>query len=376
MIGTDALLKCARAAIAAVALIATAAASETPKATAEYLKALGLKPDILNGLDAELAVPEEILAAARKEGALSIIGSWEPEDFRTLSAPFSERYPFIKISYNYGRAFNERAIKPLIAFKEGRYLSDIITGFGGSRRLFEKANAFEDLRSLPGFKNPTGGNDPNGGWMNIRNRYWCIAYNTKLIKADDLPKTWEELLTSKAFQDGKLGVANRPQLWLLPLWSEKGKDWIANYIERFFSEVKPQVRKEGLSALVTLVVAGEISAAIPADPARVKAFVEKGAPVSWHCPELIPRAISQIAVLKGSPNANAAKVFSNWMVSKEGQIAQFHAEGTSPSHRALQRVELLPFGDQIQGRKQVDEDETHLSELNTMWGKSWKRGGR
>lgn len=356
----------------ALGFATAASATDLPRATQKVLAALKLSPSILKGLDAELAVPKAVLDGAKKEGTVTILGSWSPKEFRVLSAAFKERYPFVKVKYSYGRAFNARAMKPIIAYKEGRYIADAVTGFGGSRRLYKEANALEDLRDLPGFKNSIDGNDPDGGWAAIRLRFWCMVYNTDKVKKSDLPKTWEDILTNPAWHGGKIGVANRPQLWLLFLRGEYGKEWTRNYIKKFFSDVRPQFRKEGLNAMVTLTVAGEVSAAIPAGPSRVHTMVQKGAPVGWHCPEPLPRATSRTAVLRGGPHRHAAKLWVNWLLSKEGQVAQFHAEGTAPAHRDLQMAELLNFSDQIIGRKQVGEKAQYLREVKKMWNDLWK----
>lgn len=363
--------------VAAMVLLAGAAgasAADLPAPTKKVLKALKLPESTLNGLDKELAVPKEILAGAKKEGALTILGSWRPSEFTKLSAPFKKRYPFLKIKYNYGRAFNARAIKPIVAFKEGRYITDAVTGFGGSRQLYKKSKALEDLRDLPGFKNALDGNDPDGNWVAIRLRFWCMAYNKNRVKKADLPKTWSDILTNARWHNGKIGVANRPQLWLLMLRKAKGKAWTDSYIDKFFTTVRPQLRKEGLNALVTLVVAGEIDASIPTGPSRVARYAEKGAPVGWHCPTPIPRAYSRTAILKGSPHRNAAKLWVNWLISKEGQVTQYYAEGTAPSHKDLQMPQLLTYSEEVHGREQVSEDISQLSDLKKVWGKYWQKG--
>ena len=36
--------------------------------------------------------------------------------------------------------------------------------------------------------------DPNGLWTPTRLSYYCIAYNTNLVPAADVPKTFEDLL--------------------------------------------------------------------------------------------------------------------------------------------------------------------------------------
>jgi iron(III) transport system substrate-binding protein len=362
-----------------VACAATPALSaELPKATQDFLKKLKLSPDILSGLDEELKVPDGWEAAAKKEGQVRILGTWDPKQFTIMNASFRERFPGIKVEYSRAN-FNARALRTLIAFKEGRYTTDILTGFGGSEEHYREAKALEDMRIIPGLKNPlpnTGGED--GTWVGTRIRYWCLTYNTDLVKKEDLPKTWEDLLTNKAWHNGAIGVGDRPQLWMLMLWGEKGKDWAVDYMDKFFKVVKPQLRKEGANALLGLTIAGEFKAALPAAAYRTKQYVDRGAPITWHCPEPVPLAVSQMGILKGNPHPNASRVWVNWFLSKEGQIAQYAADQAPPVHKDLQIESFLQFADQIQGRKiayRVPEQEGATEELNQIWAKYWASGG-
>jgi iron(III) transport system substrate-binding protein len=307
-----------------------------------------------------------------------ILGTWDPKQFGPLNAPFRERYPDIKVEYSRA-SFSGRALRPLIALKEGRYITDVLTGFGGSEQHYQEADALEDMRSIPGLKNPLPGTgDPDGNWVGTRLRYWCVTYNTDKVKKEELPKTWEDILTNKAWHNGNIGVADRPQLWLLMLWGEYGKEWTVNYIEKFFSVVKPQLRKEGANALMGLAIAGEFHAALPAAAYRTKQYLQRGAPVAWHCPEPVPLATSQMGILKGNPHANASRVWVNWFLSKEGQISQFAADSAPPVHKDLQTEAFLAFPDQIAGHKiafRVPEQEGATEELNQIWTKYWVGAG-
>ncbi len=327
------------------------AAAEMLKSTQAMLKELKLDKSILKGLDEELKVPAGWIEKARKEKDLVIISSWDQLQFIKMTAPFKLRYPFINIRY--ARAsYNARVIKTLIAYKEGRHLTDILTGFGGGYSLYKKADALADLSDIPNFqKLEKGMKDPDARWLGQRLRYWCMAYNTKLVKKSDLPKRWEDLLTNRRWHNRKIGIANRPQLWLLMLWGAKGPEWTTNFMRRFMREVKPQFRKEGTNALIALTIAGEFDAAIPSAAYRTSQYVAKGAPVAWHCPEPVPLAISEMGILKGSPHIHAAKLFANWFLSKEGQIAQFASNNAPPVHRDLQTRNFLVFPDQIDGKK-------------------------
>ena len=331
------------------------------------------------GIDQELTVPKEWMDGARKEGTVKILGSWDIPQFQIMVAPFKERYPFIKLDYSRGE-FNARALRPLIALKEGRYVTDILTGFGGSTHHYQQADALEDLRELPGFKNPLPGTgDPDGGtWVGSRLRYWCMTYNTNLVKKEDLPKTWDDILTDPKWHNGNIGAANRPQLWLLMLWGAYGEKYVTDYIDRFFKVAKPQIRKEGENALLTLVAAGEFHAALPAADYRTKQILDRGAPVSWHCPEPIPLAVSQIGILKGNPHINASRVWVNWFLSKEGQIGQFVGDKATPLHRDLQTPDFLAFPDVLKGRKiaaRTPDDEKETEKLNALWTDYWVKAG-
>jgi ABC-type Fe3+ transport system substrate-binding protein len=178
-----------------------------------------------------------------------------------------------------------------------------------------------------------------------------MAYNTSLVKKADLPKRWEDLLTMKRWHGKKIGIANRPQLWLLMLWGAKGPKWTTDYMRKFINVVNPQLRKEGTNALISLAIAGEFDAAIPSAAYRTSQYVAKGAPIAWHCPEPVPLAISEMGILRGSPHIHAAKLFANWFLSKEGQIAQFASNNAPPIHRDLQTKNFLVFPNEILGKK-------------------------
>jgi ABC-type Fe3+ transport system substrate-binding protein len=286
------------------------------------------------------------------------------------------RYPFIKFQYARS-SYNARVVKTLIAFKEGRYLVDILTGFGGGYYLYKDANALADLSDIPNFKKlPKGTKDPGGKWLGQRLRYWCMTYNTKQVKKADLPKRWDDLLTNTRWHNRKIGLGNRPQLCMLMLWGVKGKDWATDFMTRLINDVKPQLRKEGTNALISLNIAGEFDAAIPAAAYRTAQYVEKGAPIAWHCPEPIPLAVSGMGILRGTPHIHAAKLFSNWFLSKEGQIAQFAADQAPPVHKDLQTKEFLSFPDEILGKKiafRGPEAELITKDLFKAWDVLWKQ---
>ena len=356
-----------------------AQAAELPKATQDMLAALKMDASILKGLDQELKVPASWIAAAKKEPQIRYYGNFSLAEWPIFYKPFQARYPFIKINHSRTSRIG-RVEKPLIAFKQGRVLADIIAAIGPAIKPFREAGALTDLRDIPNFTlaHPEM-RDKDGLWVGEKLKYWCMAYNTTLLKEKDLPKRWEDILTNKALHKGNIGISNRPHNWILPLWNTNGESWTRDYIARLFSTTRPQLRKEGARALVVLAIAGEFHAAIPATPYRVAEYAKKGAPISWHCPEPAPVTISTLVVIKGGQAPYAAKVFMNWFLSKEGQLAQYVSTKASPVHKDLQDKGLVQYGHKIKGTKialRTPESLIHVfPSVLKVWNNGWLRAG-
>ncbi|NIO07639.1 MAG: extracellular solute-binding protein [Deltaproteobacteria bacterium] len=352
-----------------------------PKSSQEMVKNLGLEAGALDGVEQELKMPKEVMEGAKKEGMIKIRSTpWTASEQKKLFASFQERYPFIKIDFS-GANQQGRTVKTLMAFRGGRVIADVVTSIGGFLSDYEKVGALTDLRDLPNWKySPEEGKNPNGLWIGIYLRHWCIAYNTRLLKKSDLPKKWEDILENPVWHKGNLALGNRPQLWALMLWKAKGEEWTKNYVSRLFMEVRPQLRKEGMNAMVQLAAAGEFYASVPASKSRTYQMLQRGAPIGFTCPEPVPVTTEAAIILKGAPNPNASKLFLNWMMSREGQLAAYYGRSISPIREDLQRKELIPFADQILGRKvsfrDPDLQREVMPKLNEVWNDLWLRGKR
>ncbi len=362
-----------------IGLSGPALAAELPKATQNILKKLKLDPGILKGLDQELKIPKSWIAKAKKEGRVKYIGTIGLEEWSSFAAPFKARYPFINFGYIRSNRFG-RVSKPLIAYREGRVITDIIAAIGSQIKEYKRVGALTDLRDIPNFTQVVESMRAKDGlWVGERLKYWCMAYNTKLVKKSDLPKTWDDLVTNPAWHNKNLGLANRPNNWLLALWNHKGETWGRKFMKGLFEVAKPQLRKEGIRAMVSLNVAGEFHASIPATSYRVASYADKGGPVSWHCPDPATATISELVILNNSPAPYSAKIFVNWFLSKEGQITQYYASEASPVHKDLQDKGLLRFADQLKGKTVALRHprllETVYPTVLKAWNRHWQRGG-
>jgi iron(III) transport system substrate-binding protein len=366
------------AALAATLCIHTAHAESLTDATREMLKELRLDARMLEGLDKELSVPQAWIDGAKKEGALHVRLTMHEARFDKVRKVFQARYPWIKVEYSRGIG-QARALGPILAYKRGSYVTDIVSSFEALHDQYEKADALVDLRQLPTAKAPRPEfNSDDGKAFAYRLQHYCIAYGEKRVKKDELPKTWEDVLTSTRWHNGKTGIAINVNTWLAPLWVAKGEAWGRNYMEKLFNVVKPQIRKERLSTTPKLAALGEFDMTIPGGDFIVRGFVDQNVPVGYHCPTPVPVTAAWIGILKGNPHPNASLLYVNWTLSKEGQLADNWADNFIPSHQGLQSKEFLPFPEEVLGKPIAPLTPAVLKEMPNIikvWHEYWVKSG-
>jgi len=365
--------------ISALALASAASAAETPKATLKAVADLGLEASVLDGLDAELNVPQAWIEGAKQEKEVIVSGTWDAREFQNMTAAFRERYPFINLRYERAGTTG-RGTQVLVALGEGRVTADVMTAIADAIFYFIDMKVLADLRELPGFKNISPDYvAADGAWLSHKRSGGCLAYNTDKVKKEDLPKTWDDLVKGPRWGGGNLALTNNPSSWLLGLWGDFGEQWGEDFTRALFEKLQPQRRKEGLTALTGLTVAGEFHASLPSPEWVAKRYSVKGAPIGYHCPEPVPITVSQIAMLEKAPHKNAARLFINWMVSREGQILQYATTFAVPVHQALQLPQFVPFAETIVGKRaNVRDDALLVSDTNkkmdALWDKYWGGG--
>lgn len=359
----------------ALTLGLNARAADLPEATQKVLTELTLEASLLDGLDRELAVPRAWIDGAAAEKQVDIFGTWNERDFTTLAAPFKERYPKVNLRYNRTGTAG-RGMKVLVALGEGRVIADVITSIADATAEFIAMKALADLRDLPGYDNVPGDYvAKDGTWVSYRLATRCMAYNTEKVRVADLPATWDDLIKNPRWRGGDLALSNLADSWLLALWGSKGEQWGEEFTRGLFA-LQPQRRKEGMNATMALTVAGESHANIPAGSDRAQQYLKKGAPLGYHCPSPVPVTVSQIAMLEKSPHKNSARLFINWLLSREGQLSQFATTMAVPVHKALQTPSFLPFAETIVGKPHIVRDDALLTspindKMQEVWDSLW-----
>lgn len=360
--------------VCCVAFAPSAFSENLTSETRKLLAAGHLPESVMVGLDKELAVPDSLVAAAKKEGRVRVQLQMSEREFAATSRVFSARYPGIKLDYL--RGIGAQTQKALVAYKTGNPITDVIAAYDSQVEEFRKAG-LADVRGLPAYaglrdemKNAEGTDGAD------KMNYWCTTYSVDRVKPADLPKTWEDLLTSPRWRGGKLALAsNAGQTFLPTLAVRMGDAWTTSFLDRLFGEVRPQLRKETLAATSKLISLGEFDLVVSVQDYVTERDAKRGIPVAARCPEPVIATWGKLGVLQGSPYRNAALLYENWHMSKEGQIANYVYARQVPVHRELGGREFLPYPDEILGKRTFYRTEDVLKQqgrITAQWVKRWQ----
>jgi len=361
--------------------------AEMTDAASSFLSEGGISAALIEQAGAaaatELDIPQDWIDKAKEEGPINM-GTNDAADHVALWLPiFNARYPDVQLdaTETSGAA---RAVQPLLAFKAGKLVRHIVNSFEGSLEDYIAADALEEIDDLPALSSvPEDRRDPEGRYTGMQNTTWCLGYNTERVNEDELPATWADLMAEGTpLADGRVGAANRAQLWAINLWTHQdyGPERVTNEIlPGFFNNLKPQLRKEGIGGISNLLLAGEFDVALPVPNDETFEMMQTGAPVGFHCPEPVAQYFSLIGMFRNSPSHYSSKILINWMLSQEGQLARYVAGLDGPIHKDLQTEYSTALGGQFAGKtialRTLEGLTQELPNLYNVYNPMWTNAG-
>src|SRR5213075_114784 len=169
--------------------------------------------------------------------------------------------------------------------------------------------------------------------------FFVMGYNTKLVKAEDVPKSYEDLLQPR--WSGNFGIEASDVIWFAAVAKAMGEEEGLAYFRKL-AAMKPQIRS-GHTLMTELVAAGEIPVVLTLYNQAVDKLKERGAPIDWKpLPPAFGRA-DGIGVARHAPHPHAALLFADFVLSPEGQRL-FESMGRVPaSTRVKSSLNDFPF---------------------------------
>jgi iron(III) transport system substrate-binding protein len=270
------------------------------------------------------------LEAARKEGKVVWYTSLALTSSEKVAKLFETAYPGVKVEVH--RTGSQRILQRMMQeLQAGIKNVDVVhTSDAGHYVLLKEKKLL--MRYTPAGVDAFGAGfkDKDGYHYGLRATVNVIAYNTKAISPAEAPRTWKDLLDPKwrgrlvTAHPGYSGVIATHVLALVHL---HGWDYFKALAQNKPMLVQSAVDPSGV------VASGERPVAVDGGDYTFYQVKKKGNPVEIVYPkEGVPLVVSPSAITSFAPHPNAARLFTDFIFSREIQQVLADTEGLYSGH--------------------------------------------
>jgi ABC-type Fe3+ transport system substrate-binding protein len=273
---------------------------------------------------------ERTLAAAKKEGTV-VVGIPASSELRTaIGAKFKDKFG-IAVELLPARG-PENVTRIVTEFNAGVRYFDILVAGGATPLAMVSAGAADDFPSymvMPEVKDPKhwwGGHIWEDNVSTKRHVYAFLCYtsetwwqNSSQVEVNEA-RSYDDLLNAK--WKGRIGLldprnpGSGQNTWSF-LWKVKGEEFMAKLAQQDL------LVSQNLRQLADSLAKGKLAFTIGVSHYTFEPFIKAGLPVKpvsrikegAHA----NNGSGVVTVVKNPPHPNAAKVFVNWLLGKEGQ---------------------------------------------------------
>jgi iron(III) transport system substrate-binding protein len=251
---------------------------------------------------------------ARKEKSLTLYTSMAQTDIPTLSGAFEKKYG-VKIQV--WRSSSDKVVQRTLAeMAAKRFEVDVVHIGTAQLEALYVEKALQPVNS-PMFKELLNGSVPaHRGWVATRLTLFVQAYNTNLIRKEDLPKTWYEFADPK--WKGKLGIDHTDDEWFYTMVQNLGEEKGMKLFRQIVATNGLSVRN-GHSLMANMVVSGEVPMGLTIYNYMAESLKKKGAPIDWVVLSPAIARANGAGIARNAPHPHAALLFYDYMLSMEMQ---------------------------------------------------------
>ncbi len=301
------------------------AIAATAFAVAAGLAACGA-PSATDTSDAEMSADpawQKVIDAAKTEGSINLYNTASESQNKKLQAAWDKAYPKIKLTITHG-----------VGELPARVSSELQSGTPGADAFLWSDPAWftrneqylADLSDVPSAKEW-----PKDGWA-LPNKAivaTMLPYSMVVWNTDTFPngfKKWDDLLAPEV--KGKLGVRSEVTVsiagYLDFMETKLGEKYLTSLAAQ-----KPKFYSSSIP-LLQAVASGELGVSNIGVPATVQDLKSKGAPIDFAYMDPGFGFQHAGAAFAKAKHPNAARVFMNWFMTKNGQTV-YNGDGQGGS---------------------------------------------
>jgi iron(III) transport system substrate-binding protein len=321
---------------------------------------------------APVSITPDLVDAARKEGKVILYSSMDLPVGEKLGKAFEAQYPGVAVQIE--RSGSERLFQRVDQeFASNIRAADVINSSDASHFITWKRNGWlapfvtEDIAQhfLPDYRDPDG--------MSATSRVYLssIAYNTKLVKPEEAPKSFADLLDPKwagKMVKGHPAYSGTIMTATFQIVRELGWDYLEKLSKQRVMQVQSSTDPPKKLAL------GERAVMADGNEYGIVLLKEAGQPVEPVYPtEGAPTISGPTGIFLTAPHPNAARLFQAWLHTRETQ--QFFIDFTA-QYSVHAQVQSKPGRRKISDIKLMKEDaigvEAMTEEIKTRYAKLFR----
>ena len=286
---------------AALACLAAAAYAQTPSNRDIYMH---------QGADRD----KRLVEGAKKERQVVLYSTMTVADGKAFGAAFERKYGVQLVHW---RTSSEKIVQRAVAEARGRrYEADVFESSANHLEALRRERLLEDFHT-PVLSEIAPAALPRGHRQYVADRFvfFVMGYNTNLVKPGELPATYEELLQPR--WTGRITIEGTDVTWFAAVAKAMGEQRGLAYFRKL-AAMKPEIR-HGHIHTAQLVASGEVPFFLTAYNNNIETLKSKGAPVEWKPLQPAFGQAAAVALSRYAPHPHAALLFTEFVLSKEGQ---------------------------------------------------------
>jgi iron(III) transport system substrate-binding protein len=299
---------------------------------------------------------ERTVQGAKKEGRLSLYLYQGEGELSAIAQLIRKKYPEIDVVTTVGRG-NTLAPRIMAERRAGKYLVDVyISGVTTAYEVFYRAKILDSVRAaliLPEVIDESKWWLGQHQYVDPENRYILVylgnvgqyvSYHTNSVEAGEIRSYWDFLQPKWKgkilSRDPKISGSQRIGLRIFYYTPELG----AEFIGRLYGEMNVTLTQEIRQATDWLANGKFAICFFCSEILKAKAqglAVDEFRTARWQESRAISAGnMGSIALLSQPPHPNAARLFVNWLLSREGQTALQRAANTPNNSEESLRTDI------------------------------------
>ncbi|MGH7767844.1 MAG: ABC transporter substrate-binding protein [Candidatus Binatia bacterium] len=308
----------------------------------------------------------ELHSGARKDGKVVVMGSADPVLRQELPAKFKARFG-VGLEYIGGRG-GDNFSRLRMERQAGLYTTDAVMSGMANMVDYYKEKTLDPLLPalvLPEVVDPSKWKSGRLWFMDPEEKYilrlynyvfsGLLYFNTKHAKPEDF-KSVKELINPK--WRGKISlmdptISGPGEIEATQFYLQFGEE----FVKKLYVDQKPAISRDKRQ-IADWLAHGTYPVSLSAPTEFVVEMKKLGLPVEMVAPTDAPGSITAgnglLALINKSPRPNAARLFVNWLASKEGVEILGRARGKPSTRNDIEESYALPWEVPRPGLKYLD----------------------